>query len=235
MRILLIKTSSMGDVIYTLPALTDASLAIKNISFDWVVEKPFAEIPAWHPNVKKVIPVELRRWRKNILARDTRLAFGEMCSELIKEPYDLILDAQSLVKSALLTYFARGKRVGLNFRSAREPLASFAYQRKYKVNFYQHAVSRMRSLFSQALGYALPDTGPDFGLAKNTFPAIVTDQPYLVFLHGTTWSSKQWPEEYWISLAKLATRQGCASKSVAEMMRKLRGALELQMLAAMLN
>lgn len=209
MRVLLIKTSSMGDIIHTLPALTDAGKAIPGMTFDWVVEDSFTEIPTWHPLVGEVIPVALRRWRKGIFSRATRTEWQALRKRLHANHYDLILDAQGLVKSAFLTFFAKGLRVGLDFNSAREGLASFVYQRKHKVNFHQHAIVRMRSLFSQALGYALPETGPDFGLKLQQFQqSDIDNKPYLVFLHGTTWVSKQWPENYWIELATLAGQAG---------------------------
>ncbi len=205
MRVLLIKTSSMGDIIHTLPALTDASLALPSVRFDWVVEEPFAEIPSWHKQVDNVIPVALRRWRKDIFSRATLSGIKQFRSQLKDKKYDLILDAQGLVKSAWLVYLARGVRAGLDFSSAREGLASLAYQRRYTVNFHQHAIHRMRQLCSQALGYALPETPPDFGLQVNK---TIANDPYLVFLHGTTWKSKQWPEVYWQELAELAKLAG---------------------------
>ena len=164
MRVLLIKTSSMGDVIHTLPALTDAGNAIPGISFDWLVEDAFSEIPPWHPLVNNVIPVSLRRWRKGIFSETTRAGWKTLRLALQEREYDLVLDAQGLIKSAFLSFFAKGTRAGLNVRSARESLASLAYQKKYSVNFYQHAIVRMRQLFSSALGYPLPETGPVFGL-----------------------------------------------------------------------
>lgn len=207
MRVLLIKTSSMGDIIHTLPALTDAGKAIPGITFDWVVEDTFADIPKWHPLVDKVIPVALRRWRKGILSQDTREGWKQLREQLHPQSYDLILDAQGLVKSALLTFLVSGARAGLDWKSARESLASLAYQRKYTVNFYQHAVIRMRSLFSLALSYALPQSQPDFGLNKQIFQSTQENKD-VVFLFGTTWSSKQWPESYWRSLAELARLAG---------------------------
>lgn len=208
MRVLLIKTSSMGDLIHTLPALTDAGHAIPGITFDWVVEDSFKEIPHWHPLVDRVIPVALRRWRKGILSRDTRLGWKALRKQFDEREYDVILDAQALVKSAFLTFYAKGKRVGLDWKSAREPLASLAYQQKCTVNFYQHAIDRMRQLFSQALGYTLPVTPPDFGLDLSALVSASTPENYLVFLHGTTWTTKQWPETYWIQLAELAAAAG---------------------------
>lgn len=208
MRVLLIKTSSMGDLIHTFPALTDAGNAIPGIKFDWVVEESFAQLAAWHPLVDQVIPVALRRWRKHMLTRETYHHWKMLRRRLNEQSYDLILDAQGLVKSALITRLARGVRAGLDFQSAREALASFAYQRKCKVNFYQHAVVRIRSLFSQALQYPLPTTPPDFNLNRLHWEPAPTDEKYMVFLHGTTWTSKQWPESYWVQLADLAAKAG---------------------------
>lgn len=204
MRILLVKTSSMGDIIHTLPALSDAATVYPEIQFDWLIEAPFACIPTWHPNVARVIPVSLRAWRKHLFAKETYAEMRTLKKLLREQSYDLILDAQGLVKSAFVSLFAKGVRAGLDFNSARENLASFAYQKKYQVNFYQHAVVRMRSLFSLALDYALPQTAPNFAIQKP--PIIAAEQPYLVFLPNTTWRTKQWPEEYWVKLAQLAAQ-----------------------------
>lgn len=206
MRVLLIKTSSMGDIIHTLPALTDAANAIPGIKFDWVVEDSFVEIPRWHPNVDKVIPIGLRRWRKAIFSSQTRSEWRQLRQTLKEQQYDIILDAQGLVKSSFLAFFAKGTRTGLNWRSARESLASLAYQKTCEVNFYQHAIVRMRSLFSQALNYPLPMTEPVFGLKIP--PLTEAPQKYLVFLHATTWVTKLWPEKYWLQLAKTAAEAG---------------------------
>lgn len=208
MRVLIIKTSSMGDIIHTLPALTDAANAIPGITFDWLVEDSFADIPLWHPAVNRVIPVALRRWRKGYFSKETRAEWKTLRQQLHDQQYDLVLDAQGLVKSAFLTFFALGKRAGLNFRSARESLASFAYQKKCNVNFYQHAIVRMRSLFSLALDYPLPKIEPDYGLTANAFLPLINDEKYLVFLFGTTWATKQWPVSYWSELADMAGRAG---------------------------
>lgn len=208
MRVLLIKTSSMGDLIHTLPALTDAMNAIPGIQFDWVAEESFKEIPAWHPAVRKVIPIAFRKWRKNLFSKESREGWKALIKTLNTEKYDVILDAQGLAKSAFLTFLAKGKRVGLDWPSAREAIASVAYQQKCKVNFKQHAVVRMRQLFSQALGYTLPMSAPEFGVDKSKFATQPNQHPYLVFLHATTWTSKQWPEEYWLTLTKMADEAG---------------------------
>lgn len=201
MRVLLIKTSSMGDVIHTLPALTDAANAIPNIKFDWLVEKSFAEIPAWHPSVDKVIPLSFRKWRKNIFAPENFQETRHLITVLRRSTYDVILDAQGLIKSALFSFAAKGKRVGLDWDSARESFASVVYQKKISVNFYQHAIVRMRELFSKGIGYPLPNHAPCFGLQLPQKIMQVTHEKYIVLLHGTTWETKLWPESYWCELA----------------------------------
>lgn len=211
MRVLLVKTSSMGDIIHTLPALTDAAKAIPQIQFDWVVENAFSMIPSWHTHVHTVIPIALRRWRKNIFSNESITEWQQWRKQL-QPNYDMVLDAQGLVKSAFLTLFASGKRVGLNWHSARESLASLAYQQTHEVNFHQHAVVRMRQLFSLALDYPLPNTPPDFGLTRQQFQQSACHENYVVFLCGTTWASKQWPESYWGRLAEMLGNAGYGIK-----------------------
>lgn len=203
MRVLVIKTSSLGDVIHTLPALTDAAKAIAGIKFDWVVEENFAEIPSWHPVVDKVIPVALRRWRKHPWQTWRNGEWQAFKKLLTAQSYDLVIDAQGLLKSAWLTHYAKGLKVGLNKHSAREPLASLFYQRRYSVAWGQHAVERIRQLFAQALGYPLSSSAGEYGLAKDRLldsNKLVGN--YVVFLHGTTWPTKHWPEYYWRQLAE---------------------------------
>jgi heptosyltransferase-1 len=211
MRVLIIKTSSMGDVIHTLPALTDAGNNIPGIQFDWVVEESFAEIPNWHPLVNKVIPVALRRWRKSIFSSQTRQEWRAFYQALRSTRYDLIIDAQGLLKSAALTWLAKGTRCGLNWDSAREPFASLFYQQKCnggKIKG-EHAVTRTRKLFSAALGYTGIEDVPDYGIDREKLTAQQGDSaPYMVFLHGTTWATKHWPEAYWQELAKLVNAKG---------------------------
>lgn len=208
MKVLIVKTSSLGDVIHTLPALSDAARALPDIRFDWVVEEALAEIPAWHPAVERVIPIALRRWRKQPSAALTGGEWRQFLHQLRTENYDKIIDAQGLIKSAVITRLARGPRYGLDRRSAREPLAALAYGHKISVEKKQHAITRVRALFAAALNYPCPATAPDYGLSPTRFEPAATDERYMVFLHGTAWSSKQWPLGYWLELARLAAAQG---------------------------
>jgi len=200
-RVLIIKTSSLGDVIHTLPALTDAAHAIPGIRFDWVVEEGFAEIPSWHPAVDQVIPVAIRRWRKNIwqtLKSGEWKAFKQRVRE---RKYDLVIDAQGLVKSAWLTRFVKAPVAGLDRYSAREGWASRFYDRRLSVATGQHAVERVRQLFAMAMAYDLPEGIGNYGLDLDRLQ-LPPAAPYVVFLHGTTWATKHWPEAYWRQLAE---------------------------------
>ncbi len=211
-KILIVKTSSMGDVIHTLPALTDAGLANKNIRFDWVVEKPFAEIPTWHPLVDKVIPVEVRRWRKNPLKAIGSGEMGNFLTNLRLTQYDGILDAQGLMKSALIARLAKGVRLGLDRRSAWEPTASYLYQKTFSVNPELHAITRVRTLFGKALGYSFDRDHVAYGVDQRKFKTDPNEPPYVLFLHGTTWETKHWPESYWEALAKQVNQRGLMIK-----------------------
>jgi len=208
MKILVVKTSSLGDVIHTLPALSDAVHAMPEIRFDWVVEEAYAEIPAWHPAVARVIPVALRRWRKRPMTAVMSGEWRRFQRQLRVETYDKIIDAQGLIKSGLLTRMARGPRYGLDRHSAREPLAALAYGHRFSIGKNKHAIARVRELFAAALGYPCPITPPDYGISCGPFSPIPADEGYVVFLHGTAWASKQWPVEYWVQLASLATEAG---------------------------
>jgi len=132
MRVLIVKTSSMGDVLHTLPSLTDAMRAVPGIRFDWVVEEGFAQIPTWHEAVDRAIPVAIRRWRKAWFSapiKAERKAFREAVQA---QRYDAIIDAQGLVKSAaLVTRLAHGVKHGMDWHTAREPLASLFYNRRH--------------------------------------------------------------------------------------------------------
>ena len=205
MKVCVIKTSSMGDVIHTLPALTDAQKVIPNLSIDWVVEENFAEIPRWHPSVNRVIPIALRRWRKSPFSIQTRNEWKNYRTLLQAENYDAVIDAQGLIKSALFaTRFAQGVKHGYDRQSIREPLASFFYDKKYTISYQQHAVERIRQLFAQSLGYELPQVQGDYGIARH-FLHQTSEKNYVVFIHSTTRADKHWEEAEWQKLIEKIT------------------------------
>jgi len=216
MKVLIVKTSSMGDLIHTFPALTDAGRMIPGITFDWVVEEAFAEIPSWHPLVNKVIPIALRRWRKHFLTRKTWQEWNHFRNTLRATTYDLIIDAQGLLKSAFITLHAKGKRVGFDAYSARESLAAIFYKKTFFVEKKnQHAITRLRHLFAKSLDYEPFITMPEYGLDefnRSSGGKNIHDTNYVIFLHGTTWSTKHWPESAWIELTKIVVAKGIKIK-----------------------
>lgn len=214
MHVLIVKTSSMGDVLHTLPALTDAMHAIPDIKFDWVVEEGFAQIPSWHPAVDRVIPVAIRRWRKNWFGANTRQERCDFKREVQRRTYDAIIDAQGLIKSAaLITRIAKGPRHGQDCQSAREPFASWFFNHRYSINKKMHAVERTRELFAQSLGYTKPESRGDYAISQRFLNHLPADHgQYFVFLHATTRDDKHWPEEHWRELITLVEPTGMKIK-----------------------
>jgi len=205
MRILVVKTSSMGDVIHTLPAIEDAKKAIPGIKFDWVIEEGFKEIPAWHDSVNEVIPIAVRRWRKSLLKGFFSGEIASFFRNLRAKHYDLIIDAQGLVKSAIPAKLAKGPVVGLDQQSARERLSARFYDRAFSVDKSMHAIERVRRLFAFSLDYEYPETPPSVQL---NLSQEQTAKKGVLFLHGTTWPSKHWPDDSWLALGRALKQKG---------------------------
>lgn len=214
MRVLIVKTSSMGDVLHTLPALTDAQQVMPDIQFDWVVEEGFAQIPSWHAAVDRVIPVAIRRWRKAWFSAPIKAERKAFRDAVRLQQYDAIIDAQGLVKSAVLvTRLARGIKHGMDWSTAREPLASLFYNHKHHIAKQQHAVERTRELFAKSLGYSRPQSQGDYAIAQHFLKERNADAgQYAVFLHATTRDDKHWPEANWRELIGLLSNAGIRIK-----------------------
>lgn len=207
------KVSSLGDVLHTLPAVTDAKRANRRLQFDWVVEENFVEVPAWHPAVDRVIPVAFRRWRKGIFATLRNGEFAAFKKDLKREHYDLVIDAQGLIKSGFISRLSRGLTIGLSDSTIKEPMATLFYNKMFSVPRDEHAVQRVRELFSRALNYPLSaddlahiDYGLDY--ERIGLPSKSSMNSTLLFLHGTTWQSKHYPVPFWRELALLAADRG---------------------------
>ena len=207
LKVLVVKTSSLGDVFHTLPAIEDAWQSLPDVEFHWLVEEGFADIPTWHPAVKRVIPVAWRRWRKDLFNKQNRHEMSVFRQQLKSEEYDIVLDAQGLIKSAIFTRLAKGPRYGLDKNSCREPLAARAYQYPQPIAKGQHAIPRVRQLFAQVLGYEVP-ASLSYGVDRGRWQRPNVEGDYWVFLHGTTWITKLWPEQYWGQLANMDTGTG---------------------------
>ena len=202
--ILIIKTSSLGDVVHQMPAITDVRKHLPNTRLTWVVEEAFAPLAKLHPAVDDVIPVSTRRWRSQLLQSSTWREMSEFRSRLRAVKPEKVIDTQGLIRSAIISQLASGERHGYDASSIREPLASIVYDVTHKVAREQHAVSRNRVLTGLSLGYTIND-GLNYGLAK---PKKNDDARYAVLLHGTSRASKEWREVDWIGTGKWLRGQG---------------------------
>jgi heptosyltransferase-1 len=206
----------MGDVIHLLPAVTDLINNIPNPIIDWVVEESFVDIPKIHPGVNHIIPVSIRRWRKNLYNKKTWAEIKLFIAKLRSEKYDYVIDAQGLLKSAVIARLAVLNKLsnnnassihGFDQNSARGQYLSWFYNKKYNVKKNQHAVHRLKDLFAQIFDYK-NNTNVDYGINISNLNPEFINHPYLVFLHCTTWESKKWPESHWQKLIKHALASG---------------------------
>jgi heptosyltransferase-1 len=202
MRILIVKTSSLGDVIHNLPVVGDIQQHFPHAIIDWCVEESFAAIPRLHPGVNEVIPVALRRWKKHLLSMTTWREIQAFQQKIAHLAYDIVLDTQGLLKSALLAGRAQGIKCGYAADSAREPIAARYYDRTYSVSKSAHAVTRNRLLAAAALGYT-PDSAINFGIfSPSTVIDWLPETPFVVLLSATSRDDKLWPEDHWITLGQ---------------------------------
>lgn len=207
--ILVVKTSSMGDVIQYLPAVTDLAAHTPGVAIDWVVEAPFAPLARLHPAVRQVIPIAIRTWRKRLWAPSTWRAVLTLSGALRGAGYEAVLDAQGLFKSALVARLAHAPVTGYDPASAREPLATRLYHQHFAVSWQRHAVERNRLLTAAAFGY--PVNGPaDYGVraAAPAADAYVPQGRYALLFTATARNEKLWAEPNWIALGQALHRRG---------------------------
>jgi len=207
-RILLIKLTSLGDLIHALPALTDLHWAHPDLKVDWLIDENFSEIASWHPAVGEIFTTNHRQWKKGLVS-----ALGpiyKLIKKLQKTKYDLVIDGQGNFKSALLTLFMRGPKAGFDKHSVRERIAHLAYQRRYPASKTVHAIDRLRQLFALALNYPSPVSPPDFLIDRDRLvrPSLTLPSPYLVFIHNASWKTKLWSEKSWVEMIQKATARG---------------------------
>ena len=190
-NVLLLRTSSMGDLIHTWPALTELAQHQPDTRITWLAEEAFVDIPGLHPQVQATLPIAWRRWRKHLLARDTWQQMATLKQALQGTRWDLVLDAQGLLKSALPGWLANGPLAGYDAASIREPLAARFYHQHYAVSRQLSAIERNRRLFAAAFGYEVSGA-PVFGIRAGARPGWLPAGPYAVLLHATSRDSKLW-------------------------------------------
>lgn len=224
LRVLMVKLSSLGDVVHTLPAAMDIQAHFPNAQIDWVVEPGFVPIVKACSAVHRVIACDLRHWRKNIRAAETRLAWRAFLAELHQERYDAILDLQGLTKSALVSWLARTATKGKRYAMAHATDGS-SYERPTRwvadvaieLETHVHAMTRGRLVCAKALQYEVP-AQVQYGLHPYTNahaidrlqtlqdgndqqnPFKQSNKNHVVFVHGTSRADKEWPLANWREL-----------------------------------
>ena len=207
MRVLIVKLSSLGDVVHTMPVVHDIRAAFPEACIDWVVEPGFAPLVRRVGGVHGAIECALRRWRKGWWTAGVRREWRAFRQALAAQHYDAVIDMQGLTKSALIARMARGTSYGLANRTdgaSHEPPARWLVDHAIRIEPHIHALDRARVLASRALGYPLQGT-PEFGL-RSRLPKLGART--LVFVHGTSRDDKLWPEECWVELGRRAIGEG---------------------------
>ena len=205
-EILFIKTSSMGDVLHHMPAVTDARSRFPQARITWVVDELYAPLAALHPAVDEIVSIAVRRWRKRLLALPTWNEVREATAKLRARQYDAVIDTQGLVRTALMTKLIGGASHGYDADSIREPFAARFYDNTHSVSWNLHVIARNRTLTGLALGYS-PERAPDYGFDRSFFSATPA-APYAILFHATAKADKEWPEERWIEVGKTLSARG---------------------------
>ncbi len=221
MKLLIVKTSSMGDVVHAMPVVADILRAQPQTQIDWLVEPRFAALPAMHPGVHEAIELPWRSWRGRLFSGATWQAMRQLRARLRGGHYDLVLDLQGLLKSAVWARQSGAPVAGYDRASIREPAAAWLYQRTARVPVQAQAVQRNRWLAAAHLGYQLPEladhddarggrlpgTEPDFGLRAPT-PGWVPKGRYAVLIPNASRAEKLWPERHWIAVGRWLLERG---------------------------
>jgi len=205
--VLVVRPSSLGDVVYALAVASDIRRARPAAAIDWVSEPGFAPLIALCPDVRRVIPFGLRRWRNAPLALSTWSDIRAFGAALRAARYDKILDLQEQVKGALIARAARGERHGFDRASIREPLATLGDDVHHRVPRDLHFLARCRQLAAAALGYAI-DGAPRWNLRPPANASAKPERPYAMILHATSRDDKLWPESHWQALLEAIERAG---------------------------
>jgi heptosyltransferase-1 len=206
-RVLLVRMSSLGDIIHTFPAATDLVQQVPGLAIDWAVEGEYVDLARMHPGVARVIPVALRRWRRAPLAARTWRELASARRLLREARYDAILDTQGLLKSAWVAKMARGPVHGFGRGTAREPFVAHFYDRTYEFAPSDHKIFRYRSVAAHAFDYRFHPP-IDYGLAVPPAPAFAPRAPYVVLMHSTARAAKLWDEASWSAVARHLDAKG---------------------------
>ena len=203
--VLIVKTSSLGDVVHALPVLSDIQRVHPDWKVAWMVEESFQDLPRLHPFCNEVIPVATRRWRKSLTSQVTQSEISKLRLRLKEILPRYVVDLQGLVKSAVLARLSPGLHLGYRWGSARENLATMLYDQGFSVSWKQHAVERNRKLAAAALGYDIVEKQCDYGVYN---PVSLGPRKEALLIHSSSWQTKLWPDESWIELGQALNQKG---------------------------
>ena len=211
MNILLVRVSSLGDVLHNLPMVADILRRHPEANIDWVVEEGYVSLVRLNPHVRTIIPWALRRWRKSLGKAETRGEIRHFFRTLREQEYDYVFDTQGLLKTGIIMGAARirkgGAKVGLangSEGSGYEGVSRLFHTRSIPLDPRTHAVARGRLVAAAALGYDA-SSPPDFGLPgpdSAARPGWMPAGAYAVFFHGTAREAKKWAPDNWIAVGQ---------------------------------
>jgi heptosyltransferase-1 len=211
LNILLVRVSSLGDVLHNLPMVADILRRHPDAQIDWVVEEGYVSLVRLNPHVRKIIPFALRRWRKSLGQAATRAEIKAFFSTLREQQYDYVFDTQGLLKTGIIMGAARlkpgGSKVGLangSEGSGYEGISRLFHTKSIALDPRTHAVARGRMVAAAALGYSA-DSAPDFGLPGPDAarrPDWMPAEDYAVFFHGTAREAKKWAPDNWVAAGR---------------------------------
>ena len=213
LQLLIVKLSSLGDVVQTAAVVQDVLRRFPDAQIDWVVEEAFAPLVALVGGVRRVIPIAQRRWRKARWSAVTRRARAAFVQDLQAQTYDVVLDFQGLIKSALVARQARLRPGGFSASFANgsdacsyEWPVRWLLRRSFPMPQRIHAVARYRLLAALALGY----TTDDAARVRWLLAPVAAPHKTIVFAHGTTRADNEWSPANWLALGQQLIAQGFA-------------------------
>ena len=202
MRVLIVKLTSLGDLVHLFPALTEAARARPEVEFDWAVDTSLDGIPGLHPAVAQVFGIPLRQGRRSSFMRLPGHERRALRDAFRSRAYDVVIDAQGLLKSVWVARWAGAPVAGFDWSSAREPVATLWYSRRFAVDVGLHAADRLRHLFGRCLDYPVSEPVSPSGIEAPTVDSDGSSQRHVLLLHGSAWATKLWPEVHWRALAE---------------------------------
>jgi heptosyltransferase I len=220
-KILIVRVSSLGDVVHNMPAIADIRRRYPDAQIDWLVEESFVDLVRLVAGVNRAIPFSLRRWRKRLPSPSTWSEIAAFRRALAGEHYDLVIDCQGLIKTAWVASWARGPLIGLGNRTDGAgyewPVRLF-YDRRVAIAPRTHVVERTRQLVAAALDLPPPTPDDDIDFSLDTSRAALAlselglnlPVPYVVFVHATSRADKEWSESAWLELGRLLVARGAS-------------------------